>query len=103
MSIVISAPKAEAAAATAAAAEDRRMRVLAIALMCATMLCFTGLDTSSKWLGLRMPTAEIVWARYVGAALIALVAARPWTHPAVLISKRPALQALRSKLGDFSA
>ena len=96
MSFVMPAPKADAAAA--AAVEDRHMRVLAIALMCGAMLCFTGLDTSSKWLGLKLPTAEIVFARYVGAALIALVAARPWTHPAVLRSKRPGLQALRSLL-----
>ena len=26
-------------------AEDRRMRILAIGLMCATMICFTGLRT----------------------------------------------------------
>ena len=42
-------------------AEDRRMRVLAIGLMCGAMVCFTGLDTSSKWLGLRLATAQIVY------------------------------------------
>ena len=46
---------APAAGAKAAAVEDRRMRLLAIALMCGAALCFTGLDTSSKWLGLRVP------------------------------------------------
>ena len=51
----------------ASAAEDRRMRIFAIALMCGAMLCFTGLDTSSKWLGRGLPIAEIVWARYAGA------------------------------------
>jgi drug/metabolite transporter (DMT)-like permease len=80
----------------AAALEDRRMRILAIALMCATMVCFTGLDTSSKWLGLELPIAQIVWARYAGATLIAIAVARPWSQPAVFRSKRPALQALRS-------
>lgn len=74
------------------------MRILAIALMCGAMVCFTGLDTSSKWLGLRLPTAQIVWARYAGAALIAIAVARPWSRPAVLRSKRPGLQALRSLL-----
>ena len=44
------------------------MRLLAIALMCGAMICFTGLDTSSKWLGARIPTLEIVWARYLIAA-----------------------------------
>ncbi len=79
-----------------AAAEDRRLRIVAIALMCGAMLLFTGLDTSSKWLGLRLPISEIVWARYMGATVFALIAARPWSRPAVLISKRPWLQALRS-------
>ncbi len=70
-----------------AAAEDRRMRILAIALMCGAMLLFTGLDTSSKWLSLRLPIVEIVWARYLGATVIALLSARPWSRPAVLVSK----------------
>ncbi len=74
------------------------MRILAIALMCAAMVCFTGLDTSSKWLGLRLPVAQIVWSRYVGATLIALIAARPGSRFAAIRSKRPRLQALRSLL-----
>jgi drug/metabolite transporter (DMT)-like permease len=74
------------------------MRILAITLMCGAMLCFTGLDTSSKWLGPRLPALQIVWARYLSATVIALAVARPWTHPAVLRSKRPGLQALRSLL-----
>ena len=40
------------------------MRIIAIALTCGAMVCFTGLDTSSKWLGLRIPTMQIVWARF---------------------------------------
>jgi hypothetical protein len=84
--------------AAAAIAEDRRMRIVAIALMCGAMLCFTGLDTSSKWLGLRMPIAQIVWSRYVGAAIIAVMVARPWSLPSALRSNRPGLQALRSLL-----
>ena len=74
------------------------MRFIAIALMCCTMICFTGLDTSSKWLGSRVPTIEIVWARYLGALVISLLVARPWRRPAVLRSSRPGLQALRSAL-----
>jgi len=72
------------------------MRILAIALMCGTMVFFTAHDTSTKWLGRQLPTAEIVWARYLGAAVIALAAARPWARPAALMSRRPGLQALRS-------
>ncbi len=74
------------------------MRIFAIALMCGAMLCFTGLDTSSKWLGRDLPIAEIVWSRYAGAGLIAIAVARPWSRRAVLRSGRPWLQALRSLL-----
>jgi drug/metabolite transporter (DMT)-like permease len=81
-----------------AEAEDRSMRVLAIGLMCGAMVCFTGLDTCAKWLGFTLPTAQIVWARYIAAALIALAAARSLSRPATLRSKRPLLQALRSTL-----
>jgi drug/metabolite transporter (DMT)-like permease len=87
-----------AAGQAGVAARDRGLRILAIALMCAAMLCFTGLDTSSKWLGLKLPTSEIVWARYMGSTVIALVIARPWARPDWLLSKRPGLQALRSVL-----
>lgn len=74
------------------------MRLVAIAMMCGTMICFTGVDTSSKWLGAHVPTLEIVWARYVAAATISLMAARPWARPGVLRSRRPGLQSLRSLL-----
>jgi drug/metabolite transporter (DMT)-like permease len=89
---------APTAIGSAAAAEDRRMRLTAIGLMCAAMICFTGLDTSSKWLGARVPVLEIVWARYLIAALVSLLAARPWSRPKVLISRRPGLQTFRSML-----
>jgi drug/metabolite transporter (DMT)-like permease len=79
-------------------AEDRRMRVLAIGLMCGAMICFTGLDTCAKWLGFSLPAAQIVWARYVAATLIALAASRPLSRPSTLRSKRPWLQSLRSTL-----
>ena len=62
--------------------EDRRMRILAIALMCATMVCFTGQDTCAKWLSASLPIAQIVWARYVGASVIALIASRSLSRPA---------------------
>jgi drug/metabolite transporter (DMT)-like permease len=78
--------------------QDRRMRILAIALMCGTMVCFTGQDTCAKWLSASLPIAQIVWARYVGASLIALIASRPLSRPAILRSRRPRLQLLRSAL-----
>ena len=74
------------------------MRVAAIALMCATMFCFAGLDTSAKWLGLRLPAVEVVWARYIGAAALGIFAARPFSRPGVLRARRPWAQTMRSFL-----
>jgi drug/metabolite transporter (DMT)-like permease len=62
------------------------------------MICFTGQDTCAKWLSGSLPIAQIVWARYVGAALIALVASRSLSRPAMLRSRRPRLQLARSVL-----
>ena len=70
--------------AASAEDEDRRMRVLAIALMCVTMVCFTGQDTCAKWLTASLPIVQIVWARYVGAAVIALLASRTLSRPSAL-------------------
>ena len=94
----MSSHPATVAAKAAAEDEDRRMRFLAIALMCATMICFTGQDTCAKWLSFSLPTAQIVWARYVGAAVIALTASRALSRPVTLRSKRPGLQLVRSVL-----
>jgi drug/metabolite transporter (DMT)-like permease len=86
------------AARASANDEDRRMRFLAIALMCTTMICFTGQDTCAKWLSESLPVAQVVWARYIGATLIALVASRSLSRPATLRSRRPRLQLMRSVL-----
>lgn len=90
------------AARASAEDEDRRMRFLAIALMCATMICFTGQDTCAKWLSASLPIGQIVWARYAGASVIALVASRSLSRPAMLRSRRPRLQLVRSVLLFFS-
>src|ERR1700756_4596340 len=45
-----------------------------------------------------MPVAQIVWARYVGAAVIALAASRSLSRPVTLRSKRPWLPLVRSVL-----
>lgn len=79
-------------------AEDRRMRILAIALMCGAMVCFTGLDTCAKLLSAVLPAVQVVWARYIAAALVALVASRPLSRRSALRSNRPWLQLIRSVL-----
>ncbi len=79
------------------AVADHR-RLIAIAMMCGTMVFFTAHDASAKWLAGSLPMAEIVWARYIAAAIFGLFIVRPFSRPALMRSNRPALQALRSLL-----
>ena len=79
-------------------AAERRTRFLAIFLMCSAMVCFTGIDSSAKFLGRSLPTVEVVWVRYAVASLFTLLAARAYAKPAILVAKRPGLQFLRSLL-----
>jgi drug/metabolite transporter (DMT)-like permease len=74
------------------------MRLVAVFLMCAATVCFSGIDSSAKWLGVRVPEAEVVWARYVGAAIFSVMVARPWTRPQTFRANRPWLQLFRSAL-----
>ncbi|MGA2486572.1 MAG: DMT family transporter [Roseiarcus sp.] len=74
------------------------MRLLAVLLMCAATVCFSGIDSSAKWLGMRLPEAEVVWARYVGAAFFSLLVVRPLSRPQVFRARRPWLQLVRSAL-----
>lgn len=67
-------------------------------MMCGTMVCFTCLDTSAKFLGRELLSIEVVWARYTGAAIVALFASRILVRPSLLRSRRPRMQILRSTL-----
>lgn len=78
------------------AGAEQGERMTAIALMCATMIFYAALDTTAKWLGLSLPLLQIVWARYVGATLIALVIGNPLTAPHRLRSNGLRLQLIRS-------
>ena len=62
------------------------------------MVCFAALDSSAKFLGRSLPTAEVVWARYMIAALAMLVGSRAFLRPRLLVANRPGLQFLRSML-----
>ena len=66
--------------------------------MALALVCFTGLDSSAKYLSRQLPAGEIVWARYLGAALVAAAATRVYARPRLLRSRRPLLQSLRSFL-----
>ena len=78
---------------------DRRARRLAIALICGCYALFACLDTSAKWLSNQgLPVLAVVWARYMGAAVLALAAANPLRTPQVLRSSRVWLQLGRALL-----
>jgi drug/metabolite transporter (DMT)-like permease len=82
----------------AAEAEDRRMRIQAILLMCGAMVCFTGHDACAKWLSAFLPAVQIVWVRYTVAAMVVAGAWGGLSRPATFRSNRPWLQGLRSLL-----
>lgn len=80
------------------AQQERRQRLTGIALMCGAVACFAFLDATAKFLSSQMPTAQIVWARYVSAFLLVFLLVNPLTHPRLLVTRRPVLQVGRSVL-----
>lgn len=77
---------------------QRRQRLIGIALMCATVACFACLDATAKYLNHHMDTMQVVWARYTGAFVLALILSNPLTKPDLLVTRRPLLQVGRSAL-----
>ena len=80
----------------AATPAERRARRLAILMMCATMGCFTLTDSAAKFLGPHMSVWQVVWSRYLGATVSALILANPIHDPSVLRPIRLRVQLLRS-------
>jgi drug/metabolite transporter (DMT)-like permease len=80
------------------AARLRRERGVAIAMMAFTLVCFTALDSCAKFLSRDLPAMQIVWARYMGAAVVAAGVTRVFARPRLLRSRRPGLQIFRSLL-----
>jgi drug/metabolite transporter (DMT)-like permease len=73
-------------------------RLVGIALMCVALMCFSGLDATSKWLGPHIGALETTWARYISSVLLVSIVLNPWTHPGITITKKPWMQAVRSLL-----
>ena len=71
---------------------------MGIALMCGAVACFSCLDTSAKFLSTRLDTLEVVWARYTGAFVLALIVSNPLSRPGLIRTTRPGLQIVRSAL-----
>ncbi|PKP75760.1 MAG: EamA/RhaT family transporter [Alphaproteobacteria bacterium HGW-Alphaproteobacteria-6] len=69
----------------------------ALAIMAAAVLLFTGIDTSAKWLIVSgLPALQVVFARYAGHFLTALVTFLPREGAGAFRSQVPRLQLLRS-------
>jgi drug/metabolite transporter (DMT)-like permease len=78
--------------------EDRRKRLIAIALMCGALFCFACLDATAKWLSDHVDPLQVVWARYLGSVLVVSVFVNQYTTPGVSRTMRPWLQGIRSIL-----
>lgn len=80
-----------------------RARLIGIGLFSASLFCFSVLDATAKWMVLGgVPVMQIVWARYVGALVMSVAIANPFSGPPMWRSNRPALQWLRSLFLLFS-
>lgn len=69
-----------------------------IALMIAAFTTFAALDTTAKYLVQFYPPEQVVWARYTGHCVLALVILWPRNGIALLRSQRLGTQVLRSLL-----
>ncbi len=76
----------------------RHIRLVGVALMCGAVFCFACLDVMAKYLTVSVDVVEIVWARYVGAFVLALLLSNPMRRPALMRTGRPFLQVGRSLL-----
>lgn len=90
---------AESATLTVSQAFRRQLRFKSIALIMLAVLCFTFLDTTAKYLVRQgLPAIEVVWARYVGHAVVMLIFINPWTVKGLFVTRKPWLQIARSIL-----
>jgi len=80
------------------ASHQRRQRLIGIALMCGAVATFACLDATGKYLLRYMDPLQIVWARYFGAFLLALIFLNPITRPKMMTTSRPFMQIGRSAL-----
>ena len=78
--------------------EQRRLRLVGIALMCGAVACFACLDAMAKYLGGHMDPVQVTAIRYVSAFLLALIFSNPFTRPGLLKATRPGLQVVRGLL-----
>ena len=83
-------------------AQQRRQRLIGIALMCGAVALFACLDTIAKYLNTQMDTMQVTWARYTFGFVLTLFIFNPFTHPNLLRTARLKLQLTRSLLLFFA-
>lgn len=88
------------AAGTPSASAPVSDRLKAIALMCAAVTLFSCLDATAKYIVKHtgLPTAEVVWLRFVGQVVLMIVILGPNAIPDLLRTRKPGWQAVRSIL-----
>ncbi|MFO1057345.1 MAG: DMT family transporter [Dongiaceae bacterium] len=77
--------------------EPHSVRGAVLCMACA-MLFFSMLNASMKYIGLRYPYPEVLWVRYAGHSLYALIVFLPGWGTALFRTARPRLQVLRTLL-----
>lgn len=80
------------------ATDTQSSTIAGIVLICATFFFFSCLDATAKHLGQSLPVLQIVWCRFLGHCLIAVVLFRVWSRPHVLKPRHRLLQLLRGFL-----
>jgi drug/metabolite transporter (DMT)-like permease len=80
---------------TGAANEQRRQRLVGIALMCGAVALFSCLDAIAKYLGGHMDPLQVTAIRYLTAFFLALLISNPVIRPGMLKTTRPGLQIVR--------
>lgn len=92
------APKDLHTTAPAPGLAERRVRLKAIALMCAAIVLFAILDATAKVLvdTMGLPVMEVVWVRFVAHAVLSLVIFGPLALPRLLKTRKPGHQLVRS-------
>jgi drug/metabolite transporter (DMT)-like permease len=83
-------------------AQQRRQRLIGIALMCSAVALFAVLDTTAKYLNTQMDTMQVIWARYTSAFVLTFVISNPLTRPGLLRTGFMKLQIIRSLLLVFA-
>ncbi|MEX2520184.1 MAG: DMT family transporter [Paracoccaceae bacterium] len=72
---------------------------VAVALALATYICFTGIDTSAKWLvQAGLPVSEVVFVRYLGHLAIVLALFAPVEGRALFVMRKPRLTLIRGSM-----